>query len=305
MGTPEFAVPSLRRLREDGHLICGVFTQPDKPKNRGMKLQVSPVKEYALTYDLPIFQPVSWKDGSAVDMARSCDPELIVVVAYGKILPKALLDLPRKGCINVHASLLPRYRGAAPINWVILNGEEETGVTIMELTEELDAGDMLSAERTKIGPEETSEELYHRLKDLGAGLLSGTVRQIADGTAVRTPQNHADATYAPMLSRDMSAMDWRRSACQLHRQVRGLLPWPAAATVLSGSTVKVLASRVSGTKSDASPGTVVSMGNAGLEISCGDGNTLLITELQAQGGRRMKAADYLRGHPISKGTILS
>jgi methionyl-tRNA formyltransferase len=305
MGTPEFAVPSLQRLFEDGHQVCGVFTQPDKPKNRGMKLQICPVKEYALSREIPCFQPITWKDGSALETARACNPDLIVVAAYGKILPKALLDLPKYGSINVHASLLPRYRGAAPINWAILNGDEETGITIMQMAEALDAGDIISVERTMIGPEETAEELYGRLKELGADLLSRTMVEIEAGKAVRTPQDDSKACYAPMLNRDLSPIIWSRPAAQLHCQVRGLLPWPTATTELCGVPVKIHSARLTGNSSCCPPGAVVSAGSDGIEVCCGDGKTLLITELQGQGGRKMPACAYICGHPVPPNASLS
>ena len=229
MGTPEFAVPSLNALLGAGHTVCGVFTQPDKPKNRGMKLLPSPVKVCALSHEIPVFQPAKMRDGEALGYLRELDPELIVVAAYGKILPSEILDYPARGCINVHSSLLPKYRGAAPINWAILNGETVTGVTIMHMAPALDAGDIISQASTPIGADETAPMLTARLAELGAELLVSAVEAIGAGTAVRTPQDEAGSTYAPMLSRELSPMDWNKPARTLHDQVRGLLPWPAAA----------------------------------------------------------------------------
>lgn len=300
MGTPDFAVASLRRLVEDGHEICGVFTQPDKPKNRGMKLTFSPVKEYALTQNLPVFQPLTMKDGTALETCRRLAPELIVVAAYGRILPEELLQVPPYGSINVHSSLLPKYRGAAPINWAILNGERETGVTIMYMAKELDAGDIIHVLKTPIDPEETAQELTERLALLGAQALSETVALLKEGKAVRTPQDHSAQTYAPMLSKALSPMDWNRPALALHNQVRGLIPWPCASTVLGGKQVKVFRTELGG-KTAAAPGTVVAAGKQGIEIACGDGQILRITQLQAEGGKRMAAADYLRGHSVQVG----
>ena len=226
MGTPDFAVASLRRLVEDGHEVVGVFTQPDKPKNRGMKLTFSPVKEYALTQDLPVYQPLKMRDGEALGILRELAPELIVVAAYGKILPQEILDLPQYGCINVHSSLLPKYRGAAPINWAILNGERITGVSIMYMVAALDAGDVIRTVSTEIGEHEDAAALTLRLSELGAQALSETIPTLADGTAKRTPQDESAFTYAPMLDRSLSPIDWTRSAREIDCQVRGLIPWP-------------------------------------------------------------------------------
>lgn len=297
MGTPDFAVASLRRLVEDGHEICGVFTQPDKPKNRGHKLAFSPVKEYALTRDLPVYQPLKMRDGTALALVRQLDPDLIVVAAYGRILPEEILNTPRLGSINVHSSILPKYRGAAPINWAIMNGDTVTGVTIMYMARELDAGDIILCKETAIDPEEDALELTTRLAELGAEALSEAVDRLADGTAVRTPQDHSAYTYAPMLGRELSEIDWSRSARQIHDQVRGLIPWPCAKTTLQGSVVKVYRT-VLGETTTARPGTILSADKRGIAVACGDGTSLRITELQPEGGKRMAAAAYLAGHPI-------
>ena len=301
MGTPDFAVPSLRALLEAGHTICGAFTQPDKPKNRGMKLQASPVKEYALSENIPVFQPVKLRDGTALACIRELDPELIVVAAYGRILPEDILAYPRYGCINVHSSLLPKYRGAAPINWAILNGEEETGVTIMHMAPELDAGDIIAQRATPIGPNETAPELFDRLAQMGGELLAETVAQIQAGTAPRRAQDAAQATYAPMLSRELSPLDWSRPAQALHDQVRGLLPWPAAVAEFGGIRCKVFSTDVLEDTADSAPGTVVEAGKAGILMACGGGSLLRVRELQPDGKKRMAAADFLRGHPLSPG----
>lgn len=300
MGTPDFAVPSLEALIGAGHTICGVFTQPDKPKNRGMKLQPTPVKEIAISHNIPVFQPVKLRDGSAVETIRQLAPELIVVAAYGRILPQEILDYPARGCINVHSSLLPRYRGAAPINWAVVNGDAETGVTIMHMVPELDAGDIIAQASTPIDPEETVESVHDRLAQLGGSLLVDTVAQLEAGTALRTPQDPTQVTLAPILSRALSPIDWTQSARAVHNKIRGLVPWPATSTdVISGETVKLFRSTVPGIKSFSSPGTVVAAGREGIDIACGDGQVLRILELQAPGSRRMSAADYLRGHPIA------
>ena len=300
MGTPEFAVASLKRLVEDGHDVCGVFTQPDRPKNRGMKMTFSPVKEYALSQGLTVYQPLKMRDGEALGIVQQLQPELIVVAAYGRILPEEILNAPKYGSINVHSSLLPAYRGAAPINWAILDGLDETGVTIMYMAKELDAGDIIHTVKTAIDIDETAQELTLRLADLGAQALSETVDMLAAGTAVRTPQEHEKHTYAPMLSKALSPIDWNKTARQIHDQVRGLIPWPCASTVVGGKNVKVHKTAF-GAETTAAPGTVVSAGKQGIEIACGDGRTLLITQLQGEGGKRMAAADYLRGHSVQVG----
>lgn len=299
MGTPEFAVPSLEALLTAGHQVCGVFTQPDKPKNRGMKLQTSPVKECALSHNVPVFQPGKMRDGEALGYLHAADPELIVVAAYGRILPDNILAYPQYGCINVHSSLLPKYRGAAPINWAILNGEAVTGVTIMHMAPALDAGDIIAQVSTPIGADETAPTLTARLAELGAELLVSAVEAIGAGTAARTPQDEADSTYAPMLSRELSPMDWSKPARTLHDQVRGLLPWPAAVAEFGGIRCKVFSTDIPLQTTDAAPGTILEAGKRGIDIACGGGTVLHIDELQADGGKRMKAADYLRGHPLN------
>lgn len=300
MGTPAFAVPSLEALVAAGHEVCGVFSQPDKPVGRHQNaLQPTPVKACALMHDIPVFQPVKLRDGAALALIERLAPELIVVAAYGRILPDEILNYPQKGCINVHSSLLPKYRGAAPIHWAVLNGDEKTGVTIMHMATELDAGDIIAQTETPIGPDEPVDRLYDRLAALGAELLADTVAAIEAGTASRTPQNGAEATLAPMLSKELSPMDWSRPARALHNQVRGLTPWPAAVTTLGGNRCKVFSTVVLDESAGAAPGTVLSAGKDGIRVACGGGTVLRIDELQADGGKRMRAADYLRGHPIS------
>lgn len=299
MGTPDFAAEVLRRLVEDRWDIAAVFTSPDKPKNRGMKMLPTPVKEYALTQEIPIFQPASCRDGAVLEQLRALEPDVVVVAAYGKLLPQELLDIPKKAIINVHSSILPQYRGAAPINWAILNGDQETGVTIQYMAAELDAGDILLVKRTPIGPEEDAGQLYSRLAKLGGEAASEALRLLEEGGAPRTPQTYGPQyQYASMLSREMSPMDWGRPARELVNQVRGLVPWPCASTDVAGVRWKVYRAR-EGAETDRAPGAILSAGKAGIEVACGDGRSLLITELQADGGRRMAAADYLRGHPVA------
>ena len=300
MGTPEFAVPSLRALVEAGHDLCGVFTQPDRPKNRGMRLQPTPVKEYAMSKEIPVYQPATLKDGTALAQIKALAPELIVVAAYGRILPKELLDCPPLGCVNVHSSLLPKYRGAAPINWAVIHGETETGVTIMHMAPELDAGDIILQQSTPIGPDETAAQLHDRLACIGGELIAKAVSMLADGTAPRHPQDPSKATYAPMLSRELSPIDWTKSAKEIHDQVRGLIPWPATTTqVFGGRTVKIFSTAGAGRTVSAAPGTILAAGGEGIDIACGGGTVLRVLELQAEGKRRMTAAEYLRGNPIA------
>ena len=298
MGTPDFAVPSLKALLAAGHEIVGVFTQPDKPKNRGRKLAPSPVKVVAQEYQLPIFQPTTLKTDEAYDILVDLQPELIAVAAYGKILPKKILDLPVLGCINVHSSLLPRYRGAAPINWAILNGDQETGVTIMYMAEGLDTGDIISQQTTPIDSNETVESLHDRLAEMGAELLVETVTAIGAGTATRTPQDDSLSSYASMLSRDLSPIDFNKSAHQIHNQVRGLIPWPATSVEIGGITFKIFSVEETDESSEKPAGTVLGADKKGINVVCGDGKVIRILELQAPGKKRMRAVDYLRGHTL-------
>ena len=303
MGTPDFAVPSLKALVEAGHQVCGAFTQPDKPVGRHQNsFRPTPVKEYCLTQNIPVFQPTKLRDGTALAQIQALAPELIVVAAYGRILPDDILNCPPLGCVNVHSSLLPRYRGAAPINWAILNGDGETGVTIMHMAAELDAGDIISQVSTPIDPDETVETLHDRLAELGAKLLVETVERMAAGTATRTSQDAHHVTYAPMLSKELSPMDWSRPAKALHDQVRGLIPWPAAVAEVGGVRCKVLATRVCEGKVHDTPGTVIQADKKGLKIACGEGTALEILELQPDGKKPMAATAFLQGRPIPVGS---
>lgn len=305
MGTPDFAVPSLKALVEAGHEVCGVFTQPDKPKNRGMKLQQPPVKEYALSIGVPVFQPVKLRDGEALGILRELAPDMIVVAAYGKLLPVDILELPRLGCINVHSSLLPKYRGAAPINWAILNGEDETGVTIMYMAEGMDTGDILAQAATPIDISENAAQLFERLAHLGAELLIKTVEQISAGSVRAVPQDDSLSSHAPMLSKELSPMDWGRTARQLHDQVRGLYPWPAATTVLDGTRCRILRTALLEEGTDQKPGTVLRADKKSLRVACGSGGVLEILELQPDGKKAMAAVAFLLGHPIQVGTVFA
>lgn len=298
MGTPAFAVATLRRLVEDKWDVCAVYTGPDKPKNRGMKLLPTPVKEFAVTAGIQVYQPASCRDEAVLDQLRDLAPDVIVVAAYGKLLPEALLNIPRLATINVHSSILPQYRGAAPINWAVLNGDEETGVTIQYMAPQLDAGDILLVKTTPIDPQEDAGELYDRLAVLGGEAASEALARLEAGTAGRTPQIYGPQyQYASMLSREMSPLDFTKPAQVLANQVRGLIPWPCASTDVSGTRWKVFRAHA-GPETDRAPGTILSAGKEGIAVACGDGRSLVITQLQAGGGRRMSAADYLRGHPI-------
>lgn len=298
MGTPGFAVPSLRALAEAGHELVGVFCQPDKPRSH-MKVTACPVKEYALAHDIPVFQPVKLKDGEAMKIVADLEPELIVVAAYGRILPDEMLAYPKLGCINVHSSLLPKLRGAAPINWAILNGETETGVTIMHMAHDLDAGDIILQRATPIDPNETADVLYDRLAEMGGKLVVEAVTALENGTATRTPQDGRRATLAPMLTRALSPMDFSRPAQALHDQVRGLYPWPAAVMELDGLRCKVLRTAVTGESTSKGPGTIVQADKKGLKIACGDGKVLELVTIQPDGKKAMAATAFLLGHPIS------
>lgn len=296
MGTPEIAATCLKQILQDGIQVVGVFTQPDRPKNRGMKLAFSPVKEVALANDLPVFQPETFRDPRAAEQLRALTPDAVAVVAYGRILPQEVLDIPPKGCINIHASLLPEYRGSAPYQWAVLDGKQETGVTAMYLCREMDAGDIIDMVKTPIGAEETAGELLDRLAELGAGLLSKTLKAMEQGDVAAMPQDGSRATYAPMLDKSMCPIDWNRTAEQIHAHVRGLNPWPVATMELSGKNFKVYSCTV--VEGSGEPGTVLGLTKTGLRIACGEG-AIEVRTLQAEGGKRMAAPDYFRGHPLN------
>ena len=298
MGTPDFACVSLEALYEAGHEICAVITRADKPKNRGMQLTPPPAKELALSRGTPVYQPTTLRDGAAAAYIRGMAPELIVVVAYGKILPKEILDIPPHGCINVHPSLLPKYQGAAPIQWAILNGDETTGVSIMQMDEALDTGDVLAQEETEIGPNETAGQLFERLSIQGAKLLIDTIPAVTAGEIKGIPQDPELATYAKPIRRELSPVDWTRSVSEILCQIRGLIPWPMATTEIAAKVFKLHAAQAGRGDPGAPPGTVLSANEAGLEIACGDGS-VIITRLQPPGKKPMAAADYLRGNPIA------
>jgi len=293
MGTPEFAVKSLERLYNDGHDITGVFTRADKPRSRGMKLSYSPVKELALKHGTAVYQPSKL----SAKLFENIDCDIIAVVAFGMLLPKEILEIPPLGCINIHGSLLPKYRGASPIQHAILCGEKETGVTSMYLSEGMDDGDILYTLATQIGEDETGGQLVERLGVIGAELLSYTIEKIGCGEAASLPQNHNEATFAPLLTKDISPIDWSKTAYEIKCKVRGLIPWPVATMELGGKVLKVFSVDITADKTTVTPGAVIPSGRPGLEIACAD-STVIINKLQAPGGKVMSAADYLRGNKI-------
>ncbi len=303
MGTPEFSVPCLRQLLADGHDVAGVFTQPDKPKGRGNHLTPPPVKAFALEKGIPVFQPRTMRDGEAVRILEQLQPELIVVTAFGKILPAEVLDFPKYGCINIHASLLPRYRGAAPIQWAVLNGETVTGVTSMQMDVGLDTGDMLLRRQTPIGENMTAGELHDVLSELGADVLSETLTALQNGTLRPEKQDDALSNYAPMLTKELSALDFTLPAREVHNRIRGLSPWPTAVLKTGGKTLKVHRS-VLCDDAGGKPGEVMESAKR-FVVSCGDGRCVELLTVQAEGKKTMAAADYLRGSPLPVGTILT
>ena len=301
MGTPDFAVPSLQALIDVGHDVCAVYTQPDKPQGRKQILTAPPVKTLALEHDIPVFQPNTLKNEDEQARLRELAPEVIIVVAYGKLLPKAVLDIPPHGCINVHGSLLPRWRGAAPIQWAVIAGDEMAGVTTMQMAEGLDTGDMLLTYETKVGEKETAGELFDRLAQSGAELLTQTLVKLDEITP--RPQDDAQSCYAHMLDKQMAVTDWCKSAHEIDCLIRGLNPWPIALTTLSGERLKVFAAEKANGRGE--PGTVLEADpKKGLTVACGEG-ALKLTEIQLVGGKRMKATDFLRGHVIEVGTKLN
>ena len=300
MGTPRFAVPCLGALIGAGHAVAAAFTRKDKPVGRKQVLREPPVKALAREKGIPVFQPDTLRGPETERILRNLDPDAIVVAAYGKILPKNILDLPRLGCVNVHASLLPKYRGASPIQQAVLDGEAETGVTTMRMAEGLDTGDILLQERTPIGPDETAGELTVRLSELGAGLIVKTLSALEAGTATPVPQDEAGSSYAPMLTKERSPVDWTRTAREIHNQVRGLSPWPGACAGFGAKRLKIHRSRVA-RDAGGTPGRVLP-GRA-FTVACGGGTALELLEVQPEGGKKMSGTDFLRGHPL-QGTVL-
>ena len=298
MGTPDIAATCLKKILADGFDVVGVYTQPDRPKGRHMKLVASPVKEVAAAAGIPVFQPEHFREEETVTELRELKPDICAVVAYGRILPQKVLDVPTFGCINIHASLLPKYRGSAPYQWAVLDGLAQTGVTAMYLCREMDAGDIIDVSKTPIGENETAGELLDRLAVLGAELLSKTLRRFEGGKVPAVPQNEAEVSYAPMLDKSICPIDWTKTAQQVHNHVRGLHPWPVATMELQGKTFKVHATHV--VEGSGRPGEILGLTKTGLRVACGEG-AVEILSLQAEGGKRMAAPDYFRGHPLERG----
>lgn len=303
MGTPEFAVPCLQKIIDEGHEVVAVVTQPDKPKGRGKKLAMPPVKELALKYDIPVYQPLKAREESFVDTLKEMNPELIVVVAFGQILPKSILDIPKYGCVNVHASLLPRYRGAAPLNWVIINGEEKTGVTTMYMDEGLDTGDMILKSEIPLDDEITAGELHDKMMIDGAKVLKETIDLIEKGEAPREKQSNEDTCYSPIMNKSLGNIDWNKSAIDIHNLVRGINPWPSAYTTYEGQTMKIWKTKIIDKNSDKDPGTIISVDKEGINVSTSEG-IVQIKEIQMAGKKRMEVPEYIKGNNINTDIIL-
>ena len=296
MGTPDIAATCLKKIIADGFEIVGCYTQPDRPKGRGMKMIYSPVKEVAIANNIPVFQPENFRSDEVVEQFRDLKPDICAVVAYGRILPQRVLDIPTCGCVNIHASLLPQYRGSAPYQWAVLDGLKETGVSAQHMVLEMDAGDVIDVEKTPIGENDTAGEVLDRLAVLGANLLSRVLSRARCGDkCCGVPQRREDVTFAPMLDKSMCPIDWTRTASQVHNHVRGLHPWPVATMELQGKKFKVHATRV--VEGSGTPGQILGLTKTGLKIACGEGAVEVI-QLQAEGGKRMAAPDYFRGHPL-------
>jgi methionyl-tRNA formyltransferase len=303
MGTPEFAVPCLQKIIDEGHEVLAVVTQPDKPKGRGKKLSMPPVKELALKYDIPVYQPVKAREESFVEILKEMDPELIVVVAFGQILPKTILDIPKFGCVNVHASLLPKYRGAAPLNWVIINGEEKTGVTTMYMDVGLDTGDMILKSEIPLDDEITAGELHDKMMIDGAEVLKKTIDLIAEGKAPREKQNDDETCYSPIMDKSLGNIDWNKSAKSIHNLIRGVNPWPSAYTTYDNQTMKIWKTKVLDKNSDKKPGTILNVDKDGIEVCTEDG-IIQIIEIQMSGKKRMIVSEYIKGNTISTDIVL-
>ena len=295
MGTPDIAATCLKRILADGANVVGVYTQPDRPKGRGMKMVFSPVKELALAHNIPVFQPENFREDTDVQALRDLRPDVCAVVAYGRILPQRVLDIPTLGCVNIHASLLPQYRGSAPYQWAVLDGLKETGVTAQHMALKMDAGDIIDVAKTSIGENETAGELLDRLAILGADLLSRTLRRFEQGRPEGIPQDESKVSFAPMLDKSMCPIDWNKTAQQVHDHVRGLNPWPCATATIGGTFFKIHSTVI--TEGNGQPGEILGLTKTGLRVACGEG-AVEIRILQAEGGKRMAAPDYFRGHPL-------
>ena len=316
MGTPDFSVPALKALVEAGHQVIAVVTQPDKPKGRGKEVQMTPVKIQAMEYGIPVYQPAKVREASFVEVLKGLEADVYVVIAFGQILPKAVLELPKYGCINIHASLLPKYRGAAPIQWCVIDGERETGITTMMMDVGLDTGDMLEKAVIPIEEKETGGSLHDKLSMAGGDLILSTLKKLEEGTLVRTPQTDEGTCYAQMLTQSLGDIDWNQGAVSIERLIRGLNPWPSAYTMWNGKTIKIWAADVIAGREAAdflsepgvpaetgtAPGTVVCSDKRGLVV-CTGGGLLSIRELQMEGKKRMDTPAFLRGYPIPAGDV--
>ena len=295
MGTPDIAATCLQKILDDGFDVVGVYTQPDRPKGRGMKMVFSPVKELAIRHNIPVFQPENFREDAVVEQLAALRPDVCAVVAYGRILPQRVLDIPAKGCVNIHASLLPQYRGSAPYQWAVLDGLQETGVTAQHMALKMDAGDIIDVAKTPIGENETAGELLDRLAVLGADLLSRVLTRFAAGDVAGIPQDESKVSFAPMLDKSMCPIDWTKTARQVHDQVRGLHPWPVATANLGGTLFKIHQTVIC--EGSGKPGQILELTKTGLKVACGEG-AVEIRSLQAEGGKRMAAPDFFRGHPL-------
>lgn len=303
MGTPDIATGCLQKLIDEKYDIIGVVTQPDKPQNRGKKLGMPPVKELALKYDIPVYQPIKARDEEFVATLKELNPDIIVVVAFGQILPKSILDIPKFGCINVHVSLLPKYRGAAPINWVIINGEEKTGVSTMFMDEGLDTGDVILQSEFALDDEITAGELHDKMTVEGAKVLCETLDLIKEGKAPRTPQNHDEFSYAPIMDKNLGHVDFSKSAKEVHNLVRGVNPWPSAYTNYMDKKMKVWKTKVLDEKSSKEPGTILKVDQDGIKVATKD-NVILISEIQMPNKKRMEVKEFIKGNTLEVGSVL-
>ena len=304
MGTPDFSVGALEAIIKAGHEVVLVVTQPDKPKGRGKAMQASPVKECALSHGIEVFQPTKIRESENVEYLRKFGADIFVVAAFGQILPKSILDMPKYGCVNIHASLLPKYRGAAPIQWAVINGDEVTGVTTMLMNEGIDTGDMIAKKQVRLAEDETGGSLFDRLAETGAELIVETMKMLEEGTAEFTPQNSEEATHTSMISKELGSIEWSKPAAEIERLIRGLNPWPSAYTRLKGKTFKIWKAQVVEVSSSDKPGTIIKIGKDELLVQTGEGALSLI-EVQLEGKKRMDVASFLRGCQIEEGIVLT
>ena len=302
MGTPDFAVGTLEEIIRAGHKVVLVVTQPEKPKGRGKAMQYTPVKECALAHGIEVFQPVKVKEPENIEVLRKYEPDIIIVAAFGQIVPKSILDMPKYGCVNVHASLLPKYRGAAPIQWAVINGDEVTGVTIMRMNEGIDTGDMIAKKTVRLAEDETGGSLFDKLAQVGAQLCVETMEMIEAGKVEYIPQNNEEATHTSMIRKELGLIDWNRPAVEIERLIRGLNPWPSAYTQLSGKTFKIWKAKVVSDENTYEPGCICRIDKEGMYVQTGEG-ILLLTEVQMEGKKRMEASAFLRGYQVEEGSF--